>query len=144
MSTARTARAKRLIRRAIAGRRDELVIATKCGIHYEGSEMVTDGRPERLRAECEESLRRLGTDRVELLYLHAPDENVPIEESAGALRELMEAGKTRSVGASNCTLEQLERSKPSARSPPCNCRTTCCSATSSSERFPGAANRASP
>ena len=98
---------ERLIARAITGRRDEMVIATKCGIHYEGAEMVTDGRPERLRAECDESLRRLGTDRVELLYLHAPDENVPIDESAGALRELMESGKTRAVGASNCTLEQL-------------------------------------
>jgi aryl-alcohol dehydrogenase-like predicted oxidoreductase len=96
-----------LIRRAVTGRRGELVIATKCGIHYEGNEMVTDGRPERLRSECEESLRRLGTDRVELLYLHAPDENVPIEESAGALGELLQAGKTRAVGASNCTLEQL-------------------------------------
>jgi aryl-alcohol dehydrogenase-like predicted oxidoreductase len=96
-----------LIRRAIAGRRDELVIATKCGIHYEGAEMVTDGRPERLRAECEESLRRLGTDRVELLYLHAPDQNVPIQDSAGALRELLQSGKTLAVGASNCTLEQL-------------------------------------
>jgi aryl-alcohol dehydrogenase-like predicted oxidoreductase len=50
----------------------------------------------------------LGTDRVELLYLRAPDEHVPIEDSAGALRELMEAGKARSVGASNCTLEQLQ------------------------------------
>ncbi|HEX3602284.1 MAG TPA: aldo/keto reductase, partial [Lacipirellulaceae bacterium] len=97
-----------LIRRAIQGRRDELVIATKCGIHYEGTEMVTDGRPERLRAECEESLRRLGTDRVELLYLHTPDENVPVEESAGALRELMERGKTRSIGVSNFTVAQLE------------------------------------
>src|SRR5262245_37340400 len=77
-----------LIRRALAGThhsvslRDEMVIATKCGIHYKGSEMVTDGRPDVLRRECEESLRRLDTDRVELLYLHAPDENVPIEESA--------------------------------------------------------------
>jgi aryl-alcohol dehydrogenase-like predicted oxidoreductase len=85
-----------------------MVIATKCGIHYEGREMVTDGRPERLRAECDESLRRLGTDRVELLYLHAPDERVPIADSAGALRELLEAGKTQSVGASNFTIEQLE------------------------------------
>ena len=108
-----------LIRRALAGtrqpvlpgagsRRDEMVIATKCGIHYEGREMVTNGRPERLRAECDESLRRLGTDRVELLYLHAPDEKVPIAESAGALRELLEAGKTRSVGASNLSVEQIE------------------------------------
>ena len=97
-----------LIRRAIGTRRDEMVIATKCGIHYEGSEMVTDGRPERLRAECEESLRRLGTDRVELLYLHSPDENVPVGESAGAILDLMVAGKTRSIGVSNFTVEQME------------------------------------
>jgi aryl-alcohol dehydrogenase-like predicted oxidoreductase len=97
-----------LVGRAVAGRRDEMVIATKCGIHYEGTAMVNDGRPERLRAECEESLRRLGTDRVELLYLHAPDEKVPIEDSAGALLELMREGKTRSVGASNCTIDELE------------------------------------
>jgi aryl-alcohol dehydrogenase-like predicted oxidoreductase len=97
-----------LIRRAIGERRDEMVIATKCGIHFEGAEMVTDGRPEVLKRECEESLRRLGTDRVELLYLHSPDENVRIEESAAALGELQAAGKTRSVGASNCSLEQLQ------------------------------------
>src|SRR3954471_16071541 len=62
-----------LIRRAIVGRRDELVIATKCGVHYEAGEMAIDARPERVRAECEESLRRLGTDRVELLYQHTFD-----------------------------------------------------------------------
>ena len=97
-----------LIRRALGRRRNEMVIATKCGIHYEGDEMITDGRPERLRAECEESLRRLGTDRVELLYLHSPDENIPLEDSAGCLRTLMEEGKAAAIGASNCTLEQLE------------------------------------
>jgi aryl-alcohol dehydrogenase-like predicted oxidoreductase len=103
-----------LIRRALAfsgssgARRDEMVIATKCGIHYEGREMVTDNRPERLRFECDESLRRLGTDRVELLYLHAPDDKTPLADSAGALRELLEAGKTRSVGVSNFTVEQME------------------------------------
>jgi len=48
------------------------------------------------------------TDRVELLYLHSPDQNVPIEDSAGALGELLAAGKTRSVGASNCSLEQFQ------------------------------------
>ena len=111
----RNGESENLIRRALAGtrrgggsRRDEMVIATKCGIHFEGAEMVTDGRPEVLKRECEESLRRLGTDRVELLYLHSPDENVPIEESAAALGELQAAGKTCSVGASNCTLEQLQ------------------------------------
>jgi aryl-alcohol dehydrogenase-like predicted oxidoreductase len=96
-----------LIRRALGNHRDEMVIATKSGIHYEGGEMVTDNRPERLRLECDESLHRLGTDRVELLYLHAPDETVPLAESAGALRQLMEAGKTRSVGVSNFSVEQL-------------------------------------
>jgi aryl-alcohol dehydrogenase-like predicted oxidoreductase len=60
-----------LIRRALGERRREMVIATKCGIHYEGDQMVTDGRPDALRRECDESLRRLGTDCVELLYLHA-------------------------------------------------------------------------
>jgi aryl-alcohol dehydrogenase-like predicted oxidoreductase len=103
-----------LIRRALAGtrgrgsRRDELVIATKCGIHYENGVMVTDNRPERLRLECDESLRRLGTDRVELLYLHAPDEETPIADSAAVLRQLMEEGKTRSIGVSNCTVEQMQ------------------------------------
>jgi aryl-alcohol dehydrogenase-like predicted oxidoreductase len=96
-----------LIRRALGNRRDEMVIATKCGIHMQGTEFVNDGRPETLRRECEESLRRLGTDRVELLYLHSPDAKLPIAESAGALRALQTAGKTIAVGASNCTLEQL-------------------------------------
>jgi aryl-alcohol dehydrogenase-like predicted oxidoreductase len=104
----RDGESENLIRRALGKRRDEMVIATKCGIHYEGSEMVTDGRPERLRTECEESLRRLGTDRVELLYLHSPDDNVPVAESAGGLLELMVAGKTRSIGVSNFTVEQME------------------------------------
>jgi aryl-alcohol dehydrogenase-like predicted oxidoreductase len=97
-----------LIRRALGNRRDQVVIATKCGIHYENGVMVTDNRPERLRLECDESLRRLNTDRVELLYLHAPDDKVPIADSAAALRELMDAGKARSIGVSNFTVEQME------------------------------------
>jgi aryl-alcohol dehydrogenase-like predicted oxidoreductase len=97
-----------LIRRALGKRRDEMVIATKCGIHYEHGTMVTDGRPERLRLECNESLRRLGTNRVEILYLHAPDEKVPIADSAGALRDLMDEGKTRAIGISNFTVDQME------------------------------------
>jgi aryl-alcohol dehydrogenase-like predicted oxidoreductase len=99
---------EKLIRQAITGRRHELVIATKCGIHYEGLEMVTDGRPEQLEFECDQSLRRLGTDYVELLYLHSPDERVPIQESAGAMRDIMVAGKARSIGVSNCSVEQME------------------------------------
>ena len=69
---------------------------------------IHDGRPATLRRQCEESLQRLGTDRVELLYLHAPDKNVPVSESAGGLKRLLEEGKTRAVGASNLTLAQLE------------------------------------
>lgn len=100
---------ERLIARAIAGRRDEVVIATKGGLHWspDGKQKI-DGRPETLRHECEESLRRLATDRIDLYYLHAPDEVVPIAESAGALKRLLEEGKVRSVGVSNVTLAQLE------------------------------------
>jgi aryl-alcohol dehydrogenase-like predicted oxidoreductase len=97
-----------LIRRALGNRRDEMVLATKCGIHYENGAMVTDNRPEQLRRECDTSLRRLGTDRVELLYLHAPDNKTPIAESAGALRDLMDEGKMLSIGVSNFSVEQME------------------------------------
>lgn len=97
-----------LICRALEGRRDEAVIATKGGIHYNpAGKQEQDGRPETLLRECDESLRRLGTDRVELYYLHSPDPNVPLAESAGAIFRLVETGKTLSAGASNCTLEQL-------------------------------------
>jgi aryl-alcohol dehydrogenase-like predicted oxidoreductase len=97
-----------LIRRALGNRRNEMVIATKCGIHYENDVMVTDNRPQRLRLECEESLRRLGTDRVELLYLHAPDERTPLADSAAALRKLRDEGKALAVGVSNFTVEQMQ------------------------------------
>lgn len=97
-----------LIARALGNQRDEMVIATKGGLHWDGSgNRVPGGRPERLRRECEESLRRLRTDRVELFYLHAPDPEVPIAESAGALKELMNEGKALAIGASNLNLDQL-------------------------------------
>jgi aryl-alcohol dehydrogenase-like predicted oxidoreductase len=100
---------ERLIAQAIGGRRDQMVIATKCGLHWSPERHNThDARPATLRRECEESLLRLETDRVELLYLHAPDRNVPVRESAGELRRLLEEGKTRAVGASNLSLAQLE------------------------------------
>ncbi len=111
---------ERAIRAAISAigpaARDAVVIAGKCGIHWEPDpacdpprRQVVDGRPERLRAEVEESLERLGTDHVDLLYLHCPDPNVPIEESAGELRQLMEAGKARAIGLSNATLDLVKR-----------------------------------
>ena len=105
----RDGQSERLIARALGPRRDEMVIATKGGLHWDADgKLAHDARPETLRRQCEESLRRLGTDRVELLYLHAPDEKVPVAESAGALRELKAEGKTRAVGVSNVTVAQLE------------------------------------
>src|SRR5260370_265894 len=98
---------ERRIARALSSRRDEIVIATKGGIHWENGIQQRDGSPATLKQQCEESLRRMATDRVELLYLHAPDPNVPLAESAGALKELLDAGKTRSVGLSNASVEQL-------------------------------------
>ena len=101
----RSGESERLIARALGRRRDEMVIATKCGLHWspEGQQ-AHDARPATLRRQCEESLRRLETDRVELLYLHAPDQNVPVAESAGELRRLLDEGKTRAVGASNLSV----------------------------------------
>jgi len=99
-----------LIARALGGRRAEMVIATKGGLHWDrDGNQAHDASPAALRRECEESLRRLQTDYVDLLYLHAPDPNVPVAESAAALRSLMEEGKARSVGASNLTLAQLDQ-----------------------------------
>jgi len=97
-----------LIARAIAGRRDEMVIATKAGLHWENGQRAHDARPETLRRQCDESLRRLNTDRLELLYLHAPDPNLPIAETARGFRELLQAGKVRAIGGSNMTVAQLE------------------------------------
>jgi len=111
---------ERAIRAALAeigpAARDTVVIAGKCGIHWEPDpsrepprRQAVDGRPERIRAEVEESLARLGTDRLDLLYLHAPDPTIPIEESAGELKRLLDAGKARAIGLSNASRGQLER-----------------------------------
>ena len=100
---------ERMIGRALGGRRGEIVIASKGGISWDASHnRVIDGRPATLRRHCEQSLRRLGTDHVELYYLHAPDPAVPVAESAGAIREMIDAGKVRAAGLSNATAEQLK------------------------------------
>jgi len=102
---------EKLIAKALGHRRDEIVIATKCGIHW-GSDrkQKRDGKPETIRRECDESLQRLGTDRIDLYYLHAPDPVTPVEESAGALKELIDAGKVRTVGVSNFhEIDQYEK-----------------------------------
>jgi aryl-alcohol dehydrogenase-like predicted oxidoreductase len=100
---------ERMIARAVGHRRNELVIATKGGIHWD-AQLVRqhDARPETIVRECETSLRRLGTDRVEVYYLHAPDPKIPIADSAGAIARLIEQGKVLAAGASNCTVAQLQ------------------------------------
>jgi aryl-alcohol dehydrogenase-like predicted oxidoreductase len=99
-----------LIRRALDGMRDRAVIATKGGIHYNSAgQQEQDGRPETLLRECDESLQRLGVDRVELYYLHAPDPKVPLAESVGAVQRIVESGKALAAGASNCTLDELKQ-----------------------------------
>jgi aryl-alcohol dehydrogenase-like predicted oxidoreductase len=106
----RAGESERLIGEVLAARRrDDVVLATKGGVHFPPvGPQVQDARPETLRRQCEESLRRLRVEAVELYYLHAPDARVPVAESAGAIADLMAAGKVRAAGASNCTLEQLE------------------------------------
>jgi aryl-alcohol dehydrogenase-like predicted oxidoreductase len=101
---------ERLIARALGNRRDEMIIATKGGFHWGPDGRQThDASPAALRQECEESLRRLNTDRVELYYLHAPDPKVPLAESAGELKRLKDEGKVLALGASNVDLLQIEQ-----------------------------------
>jgi pyridoxine 4-dehydrogenase len=103
---------ERLIAAALHPYPDDLVIATKGGLLRSGpGEWRRDCRPEHLREACEGSLRRLRLDRIDLYQLHAVDDDVPLEESVGALAELREQGKVRLVGLSNVEPEQLERAR---------------------------------
>src|SRR6266566_2673225 len=97
---------------AIAGRRDEVVLATKFGIispPRAGRPAVVDGTPEYVRSACEESLRRLGVDHVDLYYQHRADPDVPIEETVGAMAELVAEGKVRHLGLSEASLDTIRR-----------------------------------
>jgi aryl-alcohol dehydrogenase-like predicted oxidoreductase len=97
-----TGESERLIGKALGHRRDEIVIASKGGIEYgPDTKQVRDARPKTIKRQCEESLQRLGTDAIDLYYLHAPDGKTPLAESAGAFRELLQEGKILSVGVSN-------------------------------------------
>ena len=100
---------ERLAGRVLAGRRPEVVIATKFGLdHVEGCTVV-NGRPENARRAIEGSLRRLGIDHVDLYYLHRCDPAVPIEESVGGMGRLVEEGKVLQLGLSGVRAETLER-----------------------------------
>jgi aryl-alcohol dehydrogenase-like predicted oxidoreductase len=107
---------ERLVGQAIAGRQDEVVLATKFGIviQPDGSR-VLDGSPKYVPVDCDASLRRLGVEQIDLFYLHRVDKNVPIEETVGAMAELVHAGKVRYIGlseASAATIRKAHQTHP--------------------------------
>jgi len=103
---------EQLVGRAIAGRRDEFEIATKFGFVIDPehpSDRATDGRPENVRRAADGSLKRLGTDHIDLYYQHRVDPDVPIEETVGAMAELIDEGKVRYLGLSEASAETIRR-----------------------------------
>jgi len=101
---------EQLVGRAIAGRRDGYVIATKFGfVRDEDGSQHIDGSPEHVRGACDASLRRLGIDVIDLYYQHRVDAAVPIEETVGAMAELVRAGKVRFLGLSEPGVDSLRR-----------------------------------
>jgi aryl-alcohol dehydrogenase-like predicted oxidoreductase len=102
---------EKLVGRAIAGRRDEVVLATKFGNQRgaDGAFLGVNGRPEYVHSACDASLQRLGVDSIDLYYQHRVDTAVPIEDTWGALRELVEAGKIRHAGISEAAPETIRR-----------------------------------
>jgi aryl-alcohol dehydrogenase-like predicted oxidoreductase len=100
---------ERLIGRALAGRRDQAVVATKFGIVRDSRGVRVDGHPGHVRGYCEASLARLGTDVIDLCYLHRIDPGVPVAETVGAMADLVREGKVRHLGLSEATPGQLEQ-----------------------------------
>jgi aryl-alcohol dehydrogenase-like predicted oxidoreductase len=97
-----------LVGEALKPVRDQVVIATKFGFKVEAMPGV-DSRPERIRQVCDASLQRLGTDVIDLFYQHRPDPNVPIEDVAGTVRELIQQGKVRHFGLSEASVQTVRR-----------------------------------
>jgi aryl-alcohol dehydrogenase-like predicted oxidoreductase len=102
---------ERLVGKALAGRRDEVVLATKFGNvrSEDGAFLGIDGSPEYVRRACDASLGRLGVDHIDLYYQHRVDRETPIEETVGALAELVRAGKVRHLGLSEAAPETIRR-----------------------------------
>jgi aryl-alcohol dehydrogenase-like predicted oxidoreductase len=102
---------EKLVGKAIQGRRDEVVLATKFGNERreDGSRVGINGKPEYVRRACDASLQRLGVDTIDLYYQHRVDPEVPIEDTVGAMKELVEAGKVRYLGLSEAAPETIRR-----------------------------------
>jgi aryl-alcohol dehydrogenase-like predicted oxidoreductase len=105
-----------IVGRALAEnhRREEVVLATKVGLNWQGQQPYRDGRPERIAREIDDSLRRLRTDAIDVEQVHWPDPLVPIEDTAGAMKDLLDQGKIRAIGVSNFTTEQMDRFRSEA------------------------------
>ncbi|WP_070989177.1 aldo/keto reductase [Halofilum ochraceum] len=100
---------ERLLAGVLRERREEVVLATKCGIAYADPDRAVDGRPAYIHRACDASLSRLATDRIDLFYLHRVDPEVPIEETVGAMTELIAAGKVRHIGLSEAAAATIRR-----------------------------------
>jgi len=102
---------ERLVGRAIRGRRDQVILATKFGNQRgeDGSWLGVNGRPEYVRKSCDGSLQRLGVDHIDLYYQHRVDRTVPIEETVGAMADLVRQGKVRFLGLSEAAPETIKR-----------------------------------
>src|ERR1044072_7991701 len=102
---------ERLVGRAIRDRRDEVILATKFGnVRTEdGSWQGIDGRPEYVRRACDASLQRLGLDTIDLYYQHRVDAETPIEDTVGAMADLVTAGKVRHIGLSEAAPQTIRR-----------------------------------
>jgi aryl-alcohol dehydrogenase-like predicted oxidoreductase len=98
-----------LVGEALAGRRDRVQLATKFSLSRSGTGMAIDGRPENVRARCEASLRRLRVDTIDLYYQHRVDPEVPIEDTVGAMAELVQQGKVRFLGLSEASAASVRR-----------------------------------
>jgi len=100
---------EQLVGEVLGSRPDHVIVASKCGLFGREGKRVIDGRPEAIRAVCEQSLRNLRTDRIDLYYLHRWDKRVPIEESMGALADLRREGKIREIGLSEVGAATLRK-----------------------------------
>jgi len=100
---------EQLVGEVLGKRPDHVIVASKCGLFGRDGKRVIDGRPESIHAICDQSLRNLKTDRIDLYYLHRWDKLVPIEESVGAMADLVRAGKVRAIGLSEVGAATLRR-----------------------------------
>jgi aryl-alcohol dehydrogenase-like predicted oxidoreductase len=101
-------RSEEIVGEALVGIRDKVVIATKCGLGWQDGKPYRDSRPESLRSGVEDSLRRLRVDTIDLMQVHWPDFEIPIEDAARALDDLRREGKIRAIGVSNFSPDQMD------------------------------------